>query len=369
MQTQYIDNSADLDTLCQSLRDASWLALDTEFVREKTYYSQLCLIQISDGERIYLIDTIAIGQLDPLCELLENPAISKVFHSASQDLEIFYNLRMRVPTPLFDTQIAAALLGQPGQISYAAMVEKHCAIQLDKSHTRTDWSRRPLSEAQLAYAAADVDYLGKIYLLQLKALEERGRLAWHAELCENLCSLSNYTNPPEQAWQRLKGHGRMQAQQLVVLHALADWRERRAQVTDEPRRWVLADDRLMTLAEKQPSNTDGLSECGLSDNQIRRFGSELLESIAGALSTPEAQWPLPAEQYVPTSAEKKLTKKLIQAVQDIAAEHEIDPAYLARRKDIEQLVRGDRGLILLEGWRRQLAGERLLAMILAEDKK
>jgi ribonuclease D len=367
MQTQYIDNSAALDTLCQSLRSAKWLALDTEFIREKTYYSQLCLVQISDGEHIFLVDTIAIGQLEPLCELLESPLIEKVFHSASQDLEIFYNLRLRVPTPLFDTQIAAALLGQPGQISYAAMVEKYCSVQLDKSHSRTDWSRRPLSEAQLAYAAADVDYLAKIYLLQRKALEERGRLTWHSELCDNLCALSNYANPPEQAWARLKGHARMQSQQLVVLHALAAWRELRAQQTDEPRRWVLADERLMAMAEKQPADTGSLTECGLSESQIRRFGGALIDIITTSLNTPEAQWPQPTEQYVPSSAEKKLTRKLIQAVQAIATEHEIDPAYLARRKDIESLVRGDRNLLLLEGWRRQLAGEKLLQLLASDN--
>ena len=161
MHTQYIDNTSDLEKLCHSLANVEWLAIDTEFVREKTYYAQLCMVQISDGNLISLVDTLAISDLGPLCSLLAKPGITKVLHSASQDLEIFYQLWGYVPEPLFDTQIAAALLGQPGQVSYAAMVEKYFDVQLDKSHSRTDWSRRPLSQAQLDYAAADVDYLGK----------------------------------------------------------------------------------------------------------------------------------------------------------------------------------------------------------------
>lgn len=363
MQTQYIDNTPDLVALCQSLAEAEWLAIDTEFVREKTYFSQLCLVQISDGEQISLIDTIAIEDLTPLCELLENPSITKVLHSASQDLEIFFQLRGIVPEPLFDTQIAAALLGQPGQVSYAAMVEKYYDVQLDKSHSRTDWSRRPLSQAQLVYAADDVNYLGKIYHLQLQELEKRGRLEWHRELCDNLSSKENYENPPSMAWQRIKGHGRMKPGQLVVLHALAAWREESAQSSNIPRRWVLADDCLIDLSYKQPVKLESLSECKLSDKQVARHGKKLVEVISNALTTPESDWPQTVEQYVPSNAEKKLTKKLMQLVQEIAAEQDIDPSYIGRRRDIEQLVRGNPDLSLLDGWRYELAGKRLVDTI------
>lgn len=366
MQTQYIDTAADLESLCQTLAHADWLAVDTEFVREKTYYSQLCLVQISNGEHISLVDAVAIEDLGPLCDLLENPAITKVFHSASQDLEIFYHLRGRVPEPLFDTQIAAALLGQPGQVSYAAMVEKYCDVQLDKSHSRTDWSRRPLSSAQLDYAAADVDYLGKIYHMLDDELHKRDRQDWHRELCDKLCQHDNYANPPTEAWQRVKGHGRMKPGQLVVLHALAAWREEQAQKSNLPRRWVMADDRLLDMAYKQPTDLDALATCGLNDKQLKRNGSILLQKISNALTTPEQQWPVAAELFIPSATEKKLTKKLMQKLQEIATEHDIDASYLARRKDIEKLVRGERQLPLLQGWRNVLAGKHILTILQAE---
>jgi ribonuclease D len=367
MQTQYIDTAADLEDLCQSLSHADWLAVDTEFVREKTYYSQLCLVQISNGEHISLIDAVAIEDLTPLCELLESDDITKVFHSASQDLEIFYHLRGRVPEPLFDTQIAAALLGQPGQVSYAAMVEKYCDVQLDKSHSRTDWSKRPLSSAQLAYAAADVNYLGKIYHMLDNELQNRGRQDWHRELCDKLCQPDNYANPPAEAWQRVKGYGRMQPKQLVVLHALAAWREEQAQKSNLPRKWVMADDRLIDMAYKQPVDHDALASCGLNDKQLKRNGSALLQKIGDALATPEQQWPDAADLYIPSATEKKLIKALMQKLQDIATEHDIDPSYLARRKDIEKLLRGDRQLPLLQGWRYELAGKTIQQTLESAD--
>ncbi len=367
MQTQYIDTAAELDELCQSLAHADWLAIDTEFVREKTYYSQLCLVQISNGEHISLIDAVTIDDLTPLCELLESDAIIKVFHSASQDLEIFYHLRGRVPAPLFDTQIAAALLGQPGQVSYAAMVEKYCNVQLDKSHSRTDWSKRPLSPAQLDYAAADVEYLGKIYHMLDDELQQRGRQDWHRELCDKLCQPDNYANPPAQAWQRVKGHGRMKPKQLVVLHALAAWREQQAEKSNLPRKWVMADDRLIDMAYKQPADRDALVACGLSDKQINRNANVLLQTIVDALAIPEQQWPVATDMYIPSATEKKLIKSLMQKLQNIATEHDIDPSYLARRKDIEKLVRGDRQLPLLQGWRYELAGKSIQQALESEE--
>ena len=363
MQREYIDKPEQLEALCRTLANCEWLALDTEFMREKTYYPQLCLVQINDGEKIYLVDAIALDDLAPLCEVLEDPAITKIFHSASQDMELFYHLRGRVPAPLFDTQLAAALLGIPGQVSYAALVDKLCAAQLDKSHARTDWSQRPLSEAQLRYAADDVDYLAQVYLLQREQLAARGREAWHREVCGRLEDAQLYANPPDLAWQRLKGAGRLPAQSLLILQRLAAWREQQAQHMDIPRRWVLSDDCLFALAELRPRQTEQLAEAGLTSKQLKRFGSDLLVVIDEALQVPREQWPVPAERYIPSKAEKALAKKIRQFIQAAAEQHEVDPALLATRKDIDRLVRGQRDVEVLQGWRAGLVGEPLQALL------
>jgi ribonuclease D len=363
MQREYIDKPEQLEQLCHKLEACEWLALDTEFMREKTYYPQLCLIQINDGEKIYLVDAIALDDLSMLCEVLENPAITKIFHSASQDMELFYHLRGRVPAPLFDTQLAAALLGIPGQVSYAALVERLCDARLDKSHARTDWSQRPLSEAQLRYAADDVDYLARVYHLQQQQLAERGREAWHREVCERLESAELYANPPEQAWQRLKGANRLRPQSLLILQRLAAWREQRAQQMDIPRRWVLSDDCLFTLAEQRPQQQEQLAEAGLTAKQLKRFSNELLDVIAEALTVPEDQWPERAERHIPSKEEKTLAKKIRQLIQAAAEQHEVDPALLAPRRDIDRLVRGKCDVAVLQGWRAKLVGEQLQILL------
>jgi ribonuclease D len=363
MQREYIDKPEQLQQLCHELRGSGWLALDTEFMREKTYYPQLCLLQINNGEKIYLVDALALDDLSELCEILEDPAITKIFHSASQDMELFYHLRGRVPAPLFDTQLAAALLGIPGQVSYAALVEKLCDARLDKSHTRTDWSQRPLSEAQLRYAADDVDYLASVYKLQRQQLRKRGRESWHREVCARLEAADLYANPPERAWQRLKGASRLPPQSLLILQRLAAWREQRAQHMDIPRRWVLSDDCLFTLADLRPQQPEQLAEAGLTAKQLKRFGTELLGVIADALTVPQEQWPEPAERHIPGKEEKALAKKIRQLILTTGEQHDVDPALLATRKDIDRLVRGERDVAVLQGWRAELVGDALQSLL------
>ncbi|MGD9000679.1 MAG: ribonuclease D [Granulosicoccaceae bacterium] len=363
MPYEYIDKPEQLQQLCRELGGCEWLALDTEFMREKTYYPQLCLIQINTGEKIYLVDAIALDDLSALCEKLEDPAITKIFHSASQDMELFYHLRGRVPAPLFDTQLAAALLGIPGQVSYATLVEKLCGASLDKSHARTDWSQRPLSEAQLRYAADDVEYLAQVYQLQRQQLAERGRESWHRDVCARLEAAELYANPPELAWQRLKGANRLPPQSLLILQRLAAWREQQAQHMDIPRRWVLADDCLFALADLRPQQPEELAEAGLTAKQLKRFGTELLGVIANTLTVPQDQWPEPAKRHMPSKDEKALAKKIRQLIQAAAEQHEVDPALLAPRRDIDRLVRGKRDVAILQGWRAELVGEQLEALL------
>ncbi|HEY3488340.1 MAG TPA: ribonuclease D, partial [Gammaproteobacteria bacterium] len=203
IKTHHITDAAALERLCTELANNPWLVVDTEFIREKNYYPKLCLVQIGNGDTLACIDTLAVKDLTPLCELLADPRCIKVFHAAGQDLEIFYYLTGAVPQPIFDTQLAAAFLGHGEQIGYANLVKTLLDVQLDKSHTRTDWSRRPLSSGQIEYALDDVRYLRDIYLHLRQALVQAGRLEWADEDSKALTAVERYRPDPEGAWQRI----------------------------------------------------------------------------------------------------------------------------------------------------------------------
>jgi len=359
----YIDTESQLTDLCSQLAGSEWLTLDTEFVREKTYYSKLCLIQISNGEHIACIDPLAINDLTPLFELLYNPNITKVWHACSQDLEIFAHLRGEIPAPLFDTQLAASLLGHGNQVSYAALVKELCNVELDKSHSRTDWSRRPLSDAQLTYAQDDVRYLCDVYEILRKELGNSGRGEWLDEDFTALTNPQRYLVDMQSVWQTVKGLDILQGVQLAVLQDLAIWREKRAQKSDKPRRWLMSDEILLALAQVDPDKEDSLSGTGLSDKARERSGDELLTLIRQALDAPEEQWPIYIRRDRPTAEEKQLGKDLMCAVKKAAEEHDIDPALLATRKTLNALITGQRDLPVLHGWRKSIIGEDLLKII------
>jgi ribonuclease D len=359
----YIDNETQLREFCTQLAGNPWLTLDTEFVREKTYYPKLCLLQISNGEQIACIDPLAIEDLEPLFKLLYDPAIIKVWHACSQDLEIFAHLRGEIPAPLFDTQLAASLLGHGNQISYAALVKELCGVELDKSHSRTDWSRRPLSEEQLTYAIDDVRYLCDVYKKLRQELDASGRGEWLDEDFTALTDAQRYLVDMQNVWQQVKGFEILQDAQLAVLQALAAWREERAQKSDKPRRWIMNDELLLALAQAGPKDADGLSEAGLSDKARDRYGSKLLLLIRQAQATPKEQWPVVFRRDRPTPEEKQLGKDLMKAVKKAAQEHDIDPALLATRKTLNALIAGERNLPVLQGWRKKIIGEHLLKII------
>ncbi|WP_126456683.1 ribonuclease D [Sulfuriflexus mobilis] len=359
----YIDHDADLQHFCTQLAGSQWLSLDTEFVREKTYYPKLCLIQISNGEHLACIDPLAINDLAPLFDLLYDPAITKVWHACSQDMEIFAHLRGDIPAPLFDTQLAASLLGHGNQISYAALVKELCDIELDKSHSRTDWSRRPLSAEQLTYAADDVRYLCTLYETLRDELAASGRGAWLDEDFHAMTDSRRYLVDASTIWQQVKGLEVLYDVQLAVLQALAEWREKRAQKSDKPRRWILNDELLIALAQNSPQDAAGLSEAGLSDKARDRFGSELLVLIRQALATPKEQWPVIIRRERPTAEEKKLGNDLMKVVKRVAQEHAIDPALLATRKTLNALMTGQRELPVLQGWRKKIVGDKLLELL------
>lgn len=364
MSVPYIDNPADLAAYCAGLRHHSWFALDTEFMREKNYYPQLCLIQIATEDGAVCIDPFGIDDLGPLLELLYDPNILKVFHAARQDLEIFHVMRGTPPTPVFDTQLAATLLGHGDQVGYGALVKETLGVELEKAHSRADWSLRPLTPEQLDYAADDVLYLVKVYLSQRAALEQNGRLPWLAEDFAALSDPRTYESPPQEAWRRIKGVNFLKGVQLAVLQQLAAWREQQAQDSDRPRRWVLKDEVMFDMAKLMPGSLDQLARIrGLEKGTVERNGKRLLELIQQGKQTPKSDWPQ-LEPVVRLAPEQEAIADAMMAVVRLRArEHQVSVPTLGSRREVERLLSGDADAALRHGWRAQLVGhdlERLL---------
>lgn len=362
MSPIFVDSAAALSGFIERWRGAPFLALDTEFVREQTYYAQLCLIQVGDGQANVCIDPLAGLDLAPLMDLLLVPGATRVFHAAGQDLEIFSQMWGRCPQPLFDTQIAASLLGYGEQLGYAGLVDKLVGVKLDKSLSRTNWARRPLRENEIAYAADDVRHLADIYPRLREELAARGRLAWAEEDCAAMADPERYRISPDTEWKRLKGLARLEPRAQHVAAKLAAWREVIAEDRDRPRRWILSDEALYALAERRPGTLAQLAEMAvLPPKSLDRHGEALLALIDEATRI-EAP-PLVTEAR-PNDAEKQRLKRVLERARAIAGELNIPASLLAPRADIESLAsQGDKAEIaLLRGWRRQVAGEELLRL-------
>ncbi len=364
----YIDTAQDLTALCARLRGQAWITLDTEFIREKTYYPQLCLIQIASPELVACIDPLALTDLSPLLEVLYDPNTLKVLHAASQDLEIFTHLRGTPPSPVFDTQIAATILGQGEQVGYGNLVQLLLNVSLDKSQTRTDWSQRPLSAEQIAYAAADVSYLRDIYLQQRAALVQQQRLSWLDSDFTELVNPQRYVPDPQRAWSKLKAYA-LKGVQLNVLRHLAAWREQQAMQADRPRRWILADDALLDLARLMPSDESKLNRLrSLEPAQMRRHAATLLQLVQQARSEPAQLWPsLPQRQHVGVEQEA-LLDALEAVVRLCSLQHKVGVQTLASRKDLEALLSGDPDCPLRQGWRAALAGDVVLGFLRGDSE-
>src|SRR5699024_9346809 len=266
-----------------------WLAVDTEFQRERSYYPELCLVQIAGREETGLLDVLALTDLKPLARLLSESDVQKVFHAAGQDLEVLQQTLHVVPTPLFDTQIAAALLGLDGQISYARLIDEVTGVKLAKDYTRTDWSRRPLPPQALAYAADDVRHLSVAYPLLRERLQKLGRLSWAKADSMALLAPERLAMAPASAWQRVRGWRELEPAQQQVLAELAQWREHEAMRANRPRKWIVADDALLALARMQPETKSALAASrSLPTKVAQRHADPLLEAIARGRAQPAA---------------------------------------------------------------------------------
>lgn len=364
---EFIDSRPRLFEFCATLRGAEWLAVDTEFLRERTYYPKFCLLQVASGSHVACIDPLALDTLEPLAEILFDPSLTKVLHSGRQDLEIFYRLWNKLPAPIFDTQIAAPLVGLAEQISYAGLVSELLGITLGKGHTRTDWSSRPLSDEQLRYAAEDVIYLGASYQALRGRLEAFGRLGWLDDDFSALLNPSLYEIPPHQAWQRIGGAHQLRGRPLAVLQMLAMWREETAREQDIPRNWVVRDEVMLDLARLTPKSLEDLRRIrGMEERTIRRYGNHLCCLIR------EAQDRLPQMPEIKTRALRRTSEEealldLLNAVVRLrASQHSLNPSVLAGRKDLEQLLDQPEQCKLLRGWRKTMAGEELAAILRGE---
>lgn len=340
-----------------------WLAVDTEFVRVDTYYPKLCLVQIGDGETSVCIDAVTIKDLKPLFELLNRQDILKVFHAASQDLEIFVELSGHCPSPIFDTQTAATMLSLGDQMGYAALVEKRCGVVLDKSLTRTDWSRRPLTEAELDYAALDVHYLAEIYPVLRDELAAANRLAWLEEDCARAAVASNYLNDPTDVWRRLKGLARLAPKAQVIAAALAEWREKEAQQRNRPRKWIIEDDAIYRMGERAPESLEQIEALNvLPPKTFARQGETLLKIITQARALEPRK--LASDDRLEPEIKARVSK-LQDRLRAIASALQIPASMLAPRVDVEALALSgaEAQANVLKGWRRDAAGKELLALL------
>ena len=365
MNIHYIDDNQTLASTCQKLHNSAVICVDTEFHRETTYYPELALIQVSDGDMTLCIDPLTVDDLSPLLELFTDTRILKVLHASHQDMEIFNHVFKILPTPVFDTQIAAGLLGYGEQIGYAGLIKTVLDVDIDKSQTRTDWLKRPLNQKQIDYAASDVYYLAQAYDIMVQELRKLDRLEWLEDDFAALSEAQQYQPDTGLMWKKVKGHQQLRGQQLAILQDLAAWREQVAQQRNRPRRRILPDEALVDMCKQKPASVDAI--LGLRSLQKSRLSRDdaasLLQRIERARQIPRADWPSLPQKHRVSLADDALVDCLMALTKLMADRHSIHHTLLASRKQLEALVRGERDLPLLHGWRYSHAGRLLLEFL------
>ena len=367
---QYIESSQQLAEYCDSIKQEAYCAIDTEFVREKTYYPVLSLIQIASETQMACIDPLVVDDFSALISLLLSPDIVKVFHSPSQDLEILYQSFSSLPAPIFDTQLAAAVLGYDHQIGYADLVERITGVKLEKKHTRANWNRRPLSADEIDYAMDDVRYLMPVYDKLKKELELKNRTAWIENDLRTMTAVSTYLVEMSDLWQRLKGVQKLRGVELQIARNLCQWREQLAQQKNLPRRWVVKDDVLIEIARLKPAKMDDLDSVrGRNEKFFSRHAVVILQLARDAQNTPEAEWPRQQGRVAMSAKQQGLGDSLMARCQVIADENQVALAALATRKDIDSLITNPKNSRLSQGWRFNVAGEQLLDFIHGQSER
>ena len=358
-----LNDTDSLAQLCARLATEPFITIDTEFLRETTFWPQLCLVQVAGEDEFALIDPLVEGlDLAPLFELLDNENVRKVFHAGRQDIEIFHYLSGRIPQNVFDTQIAAMVCGYGDQVGYDQIVRQTVGATIDKSHRFTDWSRRPLNDAQLAYAAADVTHLRHVYLHLAGILEKKNRSSWVAEEMAALLDPKTYSVAPEDAWERLKLRARKPIE-FAALKAVAQWREEVAQARDVPRRRILKDDALYELAQQRPLSLEALGRMRAVPRGFEKqpYAKGLIEALQGVSALAIDELPaLPKSKRNPESA--PAIAELLKVALKLVAEREgVAPRIIANAEDLETIaIHGDVDVKAMHGWRRELFGDMAL---------
>jgi ribonuclease D len=361
-----INTSESLSRLCRNLATERFITVDTEFMRETTYWPDLCLVQVAGDTAQGLIDPMAPGMdLTPFFDLMSDPSVLKVFHAARQDIEIMVHKAGIVPHPVFDTQIAAMVCGFGDQVGYEAIVRRLARAQIDKSSRFTDWSRRPLSDKQLAYALADVTHLRVVYLALKSELDRNGREHWLREEMDILTNPATYRTEPEDAWKRIKLRLRSK-RQLGVLMEVAAWREREARDKNVPRSRILKDDAVAEIATQIPQTREALGQLRALPRGIAnsRLGEVLLKAVADGLSRDPKSLPQPSEERAEmTEAAQAAAEVLKLALKVVCQKEGIAPRLVASTSDIDALAeREDADINLMKGWRRELFGNVALSI-------
>ncbi|MGH2541220.1 MAG: ribonuclease D [Ardenticatenaceae bacterium] len=366
---RYIKDEQTLKELVDQIEGAPRLAVDTEFVRDRQYYPQLEIIQLRTDDVQAVVDYRALGTLAPLSQVLSDPGTTKVFHAGGQDLEIFFNLTGSVPAPLFDTQVAAAMVGLGAQVGYARLVESLLGVSLKKSETLTDWSRRPLSNAQIEYALDDVRYLLPLHEALQRRLEALGRERWLEAEWEAMADPDAYRRvPPRDAYRRVQSVNRLRHHELPVLRELAEWREQDAIRRDRAPSLIVRDNVLFELARRAPRTIEALSEIrGLHPREIERSGESMLAAIRRGKAVPRGEWPRLPERIALSDQESALVSLMQAWLRARADEAEIAVNYLATSSELQELVTStpeERATLgVLRGWRGRLVGTDLLALM------
>lgn len=361
----YVTDESGLRAAVEALGGAPVIAIDTEFMRERTYYARLCLVQLATESEVCVIDAMALdGHLHPLAELMTSPNAMKVLHAGSQDVEVLLRATGTTPSPVFDTQIAATVAGFPTQVGYAQLVKDMLGVALEKADTFTDWSARPLSPAQLKYAEDDVRDMPRLYARLVERLTREGRLEWLSEDFERLADPRTYFTDPREQYRRVKRASTLDRRSLAVLREVAAWRETEAQRKDIPKRWLVSDESLIEIARRRPVDAAELAAIrGVSD-RLARNATGVMDSVRAGLAVPETELPrLPRTRRPPSDAQP-LADLLSAVLRVRAREHGIAPTLLATRADLERFAGGDReGHPLSSGWRHTVVGAELEALL------
>lgn len=363
--SEFVTAQKDLEDLAERLHGSSLLAIDTEFMREKTYYAKLCLLQLNNGEVSALVDPFSVTDLSPLVEILTDPGCTKVFHAGTQDIGILHHEIGVTPAPVFDTQVAASLVGYPLQVGYGPLVRSICGVNLPKADSYTDWAKRPLTKSQMRYALDDVVYLPQIYKTLKAELEAKGRLSWCAHDFEELSDPGNYEHDPYEMFWRVKRVSSLSREQLAIAKEVAAWREIEAMRRNLPRKWVMADEAVIEIARKAPKSKEALLEVrGLNNKLNGKDANQVLGAVKKGMDTPRQKWPR-FESSPKGEVQADGAVELLSSLLEVRAkQNDVAAPLIATHSDLSKLARGHReGLALMEGWRYDIAGKELVELL------